>query len=80
MFQQICVHKYGCKINTMVLLHVYVFNTNSITFKFYFVLPPFGASISSKGIFRGNATRATAKQYSLKMFVKNDNENGDRRC
>ena len=52
----------------MVLLCVYVFNTNSITFKFYFILPPFGASISSKGIFRGNAARATVKQYSLKIL------------
>lgn len=64
----------------MVLLCVYVFNTNSITFTFYFILPPFGASISSKGIFRGNAARATVKQYSLKIFVRNDNEHGDRRC
>ena len=80
MFQQICVHKYGCEIYTVVLLRVYVFNTNSIAFKFYFVLPPFEASISSKGVFRGNATRATVKQYSLKMFLRNDNEHGDSRC
>lgn len=80
MFQQICVHKYGCKIYTVVLLCVCVSNTNSITFRLYFPFPHFGASVSSKSIFRENATRTTVKQYSLEMFVRNDNERRDRRC
>lgn len=59
---------------------VTVFHTNSVTFKLHFPFPPFGALVSSKGIFRENAARTTVKPYSLEMFVKNDNEYRDRRC